>query len=127
MDVVCPYCKGNAELVDSAEIYGRSYGSIWLCRPCKAYVGVHKNDPECAPLGTLADSETRKWRIYAHEFFDKLWKIKMRRDKCNKTTARQAGYAWLAEKMGIEVKDCHISMFNADKCRKVVEICKLSQ
>lgn len=37
MSVICPYCQSPARLADSAEIYGRSYGPIYLCKPCDAY------------------------------------------------------------------------------------------
>lgn len=40
--VVCPYCGELAELIDSKEIYSRSYGKAWICRTCDAYVGCHK-------------------------------------------------------------------------------------
>lgn len=72
-NVVCPYCGNKAELVDSAVVYGRSYGIIWLCYPCDAYVGVHKNSPRHAPLGRLANKELREWKMRAHEVFDQLW------------------------------------------------------
>lgn len=39
-NVICPYCEKPAEFVDSSVIYGRSYGMIYLCRKCGAYVGV---------------------------------------------------------------------------------------
>lgn len=32
--VICPYCGKPAEYVDSKEIYGISYGMIYLCRDC---------------------------------------------------------------------------------------------
>jgi len=37
----CPYCKGETKYVDSSLVYGRSYGMMYLCEPCDAYVGVH--------------------------------------------------------------------------------------
>lgn len=124
MDVRCPYCGRPAELVDSAEVYGgRSYGMIWVCRPCDAYVGCHKNSPRYAPLGRLANAELREWKQRAHAVFDPLWQRKMQRDKCSKSAARSAGYQWLAGRLGIEVKDCHIGMFDVDICRRVVEAC----
>ena len=39
---ICPYCGNRTEYVDSSVIYGRSYGMIYLCWDCMAYVGVHK-------------------------------------------------------------------------------------
>lgn len=89
--VVCPYCHAEAVLVDSAEVYSRSYGNIWLCRPCHAWVGVHTNDGLNRPLGRLADTELREWKQRAHAAFDPLWKGKMRRDGCSKGQARAAG------------------------------------
>ena len=42
--VYCDYCGRETEYVDSKVIYGKSYGKIYLCRNCMAYVGVHKGD-----------------------------------------------------------------------------------
>ncbi len=119
--VVCGYCGRDAELVDSAEVYnGRSYGMIWLCRPCEAWVGTHAGTRSHHPLGTLADAETREARKAAHAAFDPLWRAKMRRDGASKTEARLAGYAWLAKRMGMRTNECHIAMFDAEQCRRVV-------
>jgi hypothetical protein len=120
----CPYCNGQAKLVDSKEIYRRSYGMIWFCKPCDAWVGTHKDSKKHRPLGRLANSELRHWKQIAHTKFDLLWRAKMRRDKCRRNTARRLGYAWLAKQLGIEVKDCHIGMFDVDQCKRVVVICK---
>ena len=66
--ILCDYCGRQAEYVDSAEIYnGKSYGMIYLCRPCKAYVGVHRGSDK--PLGRLADAELREWKKRAHAAF----------------------------------------------------------
>jgi hypothetical protein len=110
--------------VDSKEVYGRSFGYIFLCRKCDAYVGVHKSGHmEGLPLGTLANAETRKARRQAHEFFDPLWEAKIEREECSKRSARNKAYKWLADQLGIEKKDCHISMFQKEECERVVEIC----
>jgi len=75
MKVICPYCGKNAVLTDSAVVYhGRSYGMIWLCRPCWAYVGTHKNSRKHAPLGRIANAELRDWKKKVHAAFDPLWK-----------------------------------------------------
>ena len=37
--VYCDYCGRETEYVDSKVIYGKSYGKIYLCRNCMAYVG----------------------------------------------------------------------------------------
>lgn len=119
--LTCPYCKAKAEFVDSAEIYGRSYGMIYLCRPCDAYVGVHKGTEK--PLGRLANAELREWKIKAHAAFDPLWKRKMIRDNCRKQVARGKGYKWLAGQLEINCSDCHIGMFDVKMCKKVIDIC----
>lgn len=50
--VYCDYCGRQAEYVDSKVVYGKSYGMMYLCRNCMAYVGVHKGTDK--PLGRLA-------------------------------------------------------------------------
>ena len=121
--VICDYCQGEAELVDSSEVYSRSYGPIWLCRPCRAWVGVHKNSNDHKPLGRLADAELRDWKKRAHAAFDPLWQKKIAREGCSKGKARSAGYKWLADEMGIAYRYCHIGMFDIEQCRQVVGIC----
>ena len=116
MNVICDYCEQETVFTDSAEVYGgRSYGMIYLCRPCKAYVGVHKNTNR--PLGRLANAELRRMKVSAHAAFDHIWKD-------GEYTRKQA-YKWLASELGIDGKDCHIGMFDVDTCHKVVEACRL--
>lgn len=61
---ICPYCGKPTEFVDSSVIYGRSYGMIYLCRDCRAYVGVHKGTNQA--LGRLANAELRDAKKEAH-------------------------------------------------------------
>lgn len=121
MKVICPYCDAPAVLVDSAEVYHRSYGPIYLCRPCRAWVGCHKGTTK--PLGRLANYELRVAKQAAHAAFDRLWKSKMSKEGCGKKRARGAGYAWLAEQLGIPRAECHIGMFDVDQCERVVTLC----
>lgn len=114
-EVYCDYCGRRAEYVDSAEIYhGKSYGMIYLCRPCRAYVGVH--DGTNKPLGRLADAELREWKKRAHAAFDPIWQQGRFRKKRNKA------YAWLAEKMGLTKEETHIGMFDVPQCKQVIQI-----
>lgn len=108
---ICPYCKKETEFVDSSEVYRESYGMIYLCRQCKAWVGVHKNSDKA--LGRLANRALRNEKNNAHFWFDKLWK----EGDLNRSDA----YAWLSEKLGIPVKYTHIGMFSAETCRKVIQ------
>lgn len=119
---ICPYCEEPTVFVDSAEIYGTSYGMIFLCRPCKAYVGVHKGS--AIALGRLANAELRLWKKNAHACFDPLWKRKIE-GGVDKHTARTQTYAWLAEQMNLPRDQTHIGMFDVAECKQVVEICKV--
>ena len=113
--VFCPYCGRKAEYVDSKIIYhGHSYGMIYLCRPCDAYVGVH--DGTDIPKGSLANAELRYWRRLAHAAFDPLW-------QSGKFYRRRNGaYSWLAEKMELPKEHTHIGMFGVDACKKLINI-----
>lgn len=118
-EVFCPYCGERAEFVDSAEVYhGQSYGLIYLCRPCDAYVGCHEYGDGDVPKGRLANAELRRWKIAAHNAFDPLWKygpFKRRRNDA---------YAWLTEKMGLPKEETHTGMFDVAQCKQVIQICK---
>lgn len=121
----CPYCGSEVKLTDSAIIYnGRSYGMAYVCSrfpKCDAYVGCHKGTDK--PLGRLANAELRQAKSNAHQLFDALWKRKIKKDQCRKKDARSLGYKWLAKSMGLRYKDCHIGMFDVDKCNQVINLC----
>lgn len=120
----CPYCNSRVILADSSVIYGRSYGNAYICSQfpkCSAYVGCHPGTDK--PLGRLADKELRKEKMRAHAVFDRLWNLKIKRKQCSRRKARLAGYKWLANKLGIRYADCHIGLFDLEKCRKVIELC----
>ena len=123
---ICPYCLNSSHLVDSKEIYGKSYGLIYLCRPCDAWVGVHKGTKRA--LGRMANAELRDAKKQAHFYFDKIartdlihqvWSIEM-----GNITNRTKGYLWLADSMEMDPQECHIGMFDVEQCNKVVELCK---
>lgn len=107
--MTCPYCDQPATLVDSAVIYGRSYGPIWLCSgypECDVYVGTHKGATE--PLGTMADADLRAMRKLVHAAFDPLWK--------EGHVGRKEAYRLLATEMGIPGEECHVAMFGPFRC-----------
>lgn len=118
--VTCHYCNNNAELVTGREIYPTlvklHQKKFWRCLPCKAWVGTHEASLDFKPLGLLAKKELRDLKMRAHAAFDPVWKDgKMKRAEA---------YAWLAEKMGLETKRCHIGWFNEEKCQKVIDVCR---
>ena len=112
-NVECPYCGEPAKLVDSAIIYGRSYGMIWDCRPCDAYVGTHNGSKDHAPLGRLADRELREWKKRAHAVFDPLWK--------SGQMSRPEAYKCLQEVMGMTADEAHIGKFDVADCMRLVD------
>lgn len=122
--ILCPYCKRDAQFVDSAIIYGISYGMIYHCRGCDAYVGVHKETNR--PLGSLANAELRKARKKAHSIFDPLWQTgsinAIWSHYMPKITNRDKAYLWLSKQMNINKEKCHIAMFNEDQCKQAIEI-----
>lgn len=112
--VYCDYCGKRAEYVNSSVIYhGHSYGMIYLCRACDAYVGVHRGTD--IPKGRLANATLRKWKCAAHAAFDPIWQ--------SKQMHRQEAYGWLSEQMGIPKKLTHIGMFDVANCKRVIQIC----
>ena len=109
---ICPYCGRNTVLVDSAEVYGRSYGMIYLCRPCRAYVGCHQGTTRA--LGRLANAELRAAKHQAHEVFDRLWK--------ERVISRHEAYRLLAEELNINPDYAHIGMLDVEQCNDVIRI-----
>jgi len=66
-------------------------------------------------MGRLANAELRAAKTYAHRAFDGMWQ--------GGGILRAKAYAWLAKQLGIEVKDCHIGMFDVPMCERVVQLC----
>jgi hypothetical protein len=119
----CPYCGKDSELIDSKEMYhGTSYGMMYICRPCQAWVGCHKGTTRS--LGRLANDTLRKLKHEAHEHFDILWRKKMHQQDVSKGIARAKAYIWLSDMMGTDPELTHIGMFNEEQCERVIEFCK---
>jgi hypothetical protein len=114
----CPYCGAPTELIDSGEIFRRSYGWLWICRPCQAWVGCHQRSQ--TPLGSLADARLRELRKRAHAALDPLW----RRGRGGRAADRTRVYQWLATELEIRLEDCHIGLFREDACQRVIELCE---
>ena len=110
--VFCPYCQCQARLTDSKEIYGKSYGNIYVCDLCNAYVGCHKGTDR--PLGRLANKKLRKLRSRCHELFDPMWK------DCS--MSRTEAYEWLRNILGLSKKVCHIAKFDETICERMIRL-----
>jgi hypothetical protein len=124
--VTCPYCDKPSKMAKGDEVYpdrkDLSDLWFWLCKPCEAWVGCHKQRGRKA-LGRLANKELREAKRRAHLAFDPLWEKKIKKTRCSKSVARKAGYKWLAGALQIDVKKCHIGEFNIKQCEAVVKIC----
>lgn len=109
---ICPYCKKPSEFIDSQVVYKwTSYGMIYYCASCEAYVGVHKDTDKA--LGRLANKELREWKSNAHFWFDKIWK--------EGYMSRSEAYLWLSQKSNLPAEYTHIGMFGVETCQKVVQ------
>lgn len=110
---ICPYCGRESELIDSAEIYnGKSYGKMYICRPCDAYVGCLWSSNKA--LGRLANAELRKYKHEAHNIFDQIWEKRL--------MGRHKAYTWLSQQLGTKRSLTHIGMFDVELCKKVIQL-----
>jgi hypothetical protein len=124
---LCPYCKDSTLFVSRSEIYSRpEHGMIYLCRPCQAWVSVHKGTDKA--MGRLANWQLRNWKKEAHKWFDPIAKSglinKIWPKHLKKTPRRKKAYIWLARQMSKDFKFTHIGMFDIEDCKEVVQICK---
>lgn len=124
---LCPYCcRGSIFLESSASLYnGRDFGPVYACLPCRAWVGCHKGTTK--PLGRLANAQLRRWKRAVHAVFDPIWQARYERKraadpKYTKAHARGGRYKRLAELMGIPREECHVGMFDVERCKQAISI-----
>ena len=117
MTINCDYCHEPAVMQTGDKVYpdrpDLKTKLFWVCEPCRARVGCHPGSTK--PLGRLADSQLRYWKIQAHKAFDPLWKSGDKK--------RSQAYRWLAREMKIDRDDTHIGMFDVNQCKQVVDVC----
>lgn len=116
---LCPYCGNPTEYTDSTAVYSKSYGMIYLCRNCEAWVGVHDGTDKA--LGRLANKELRELKKSAHSHFDPLWKDLVSFGYTIHE-ARKFCYSWLSKQMQIPFELTHIGMFDEIQCTRVAEL-----
>jgi hypothetical protein len=109
---ICPYCLKETELIDSSELYGKSYGPMYICRDCDAYVGCYRGTTTA--LGRLANAELREAKKRAHHYLDQLWK--------SGKYGRYGTYAWLSKQLGIPRELTHIGMSDVEQCNRIADI-----
>ena len=76
---------------------------------CRGALGAH---PDGTPLGTPANTETRRWRIEAHSYFDALIEVYR--------IPKKKAYKWLALEMNMTKEECHIANFGIEQCKNVI-------
>ncbi|MDO6448113.1 zinc-finger-containing protein [Oceanobacillus profundus] len=113
---ICPYCNHEVVLTSNKELYGREYGNgrCYLCRKCKASVGVHSGKKGKTPLGILATHEMKVLKKCCHDLFDPIWK--------SKRISRINLYRSLATRLEIEIKDCHFGHFETTRLLQAIEL-----
>lgn len=116
----CAYCGHLTDYVDSIEVYQQSYGMIYICRNCTAWVNCHTGSDQS--FGFVAKRDLRDIRHEAHKVFDPLWQKKIELG-FKKKFAQSVARKWLAKELEIDVVECHIGMFTSEQCRKVIELC----
>jgi len=94
----------------------RLMGSMWGVRyhctadGCRGSHGAH---PDGSPVGTPADSVTRRARAAAHSDFDRVWR--------HGRMSRGQAYAWLSEALGSD-GPAHIGDMDSEGCARVSEV-----
>jgi hypothetical protein len=114
-EMICPYCNKPAEWLPNEAFYGKRFGKsymCWCCKACRAYVGCHNNTRQ--PLGTMANTELRKWRMEAHKAIDPLWK--------SGKYKRKTVYARLADAFGEEI---HVGEADIERCKDIIKTANL--
>lgn len=116
IELQCPYCDSEMFLVSASVVFPAcKSGYMWVCSRypyCDTYVSAHRGTD--VPTGTPANTKLRRQRILLHRAFDQIWKTK--------EMVRDEAYTWLASVLGLDVKDCHIGMFDEEQCLKAMEI-----
>jgi len=117
----CPYCKSKTDYSkSSAEVYnGQDFGPIFICRPCKAWVGAHKDREE--PMGMVCKSDDKLSRVITHAYFDPLWQPA---SKYQIFKTRAQAYEMFAREMKLPPALAHIGCLTISECVKLQAICK---
>lgn len=113
----CSNCGSEKiRYTSNAEIYhGIQFGNgyCYLCDNCGASVGVYSTKNKL-PLGRFATKELKDLKMKCHRLFDPHWRSgKFRRTDC---------YGWLANKLGLMLRETHFGWFDEEYLLKSLEI-----
>lgn len=123
-DLCCGDCGAPMVLTHSA-----AFGWFYACTKapvCKGRVSAHQKT--MLPMGTPADTATRRARRVAHLAFDQLWKKGTDPFTGVVVTgvfqSRRAAYRWLCEVMGKVPDEGHIGRFTLTECEALVRLAR---
>lgn len=131
--VVCDYCGKDAALVAGDVIYPSNpqahHRMFWFCKPCDAWTATHENSPTHKPIGRMANAQLREARKRALMAFNPLWlaghgMFLQANLLVSKSYCVGVAYKWLADRMGITTKTCHIGSMNEQQCEQAKRICQ---
>lgn len=108
--VKCPEC-GEVMVLKRSK-FGLFYG----CQKWPRCDGIQPAYPSGRPMGTNQVRATKQERVRAQEVFDDL---RIRRE-----WTRKRAYTWLAKKLNMTRKECHIGKFDEATCARVLNICE---
>lgn len=123
----CPYCGGPVRRADSANVYGKSFGWLYICSrypECDAFVGCHQPNEwhghdGTEPKGRLADPDLRELKKKAHRLFDPLWQSSEERQAI---MTRREAYKRLALAMGLPSEVAHIGYMDTPQLESLIDI-----
>jgi hypothetical protein len=125
VEPICLECDRRAKLVSGLLAYPhrpeRARDMFWMCE-CGAIVSCHPGT--AIANGRPANAQTCEWRHRAHQAFDAIWRARGTPGSRTAARAREAAYRWLAEQLGIPRAAAHMGRFNAETCKRVVQLCR---
>jgi hypothetical protein len=111
----CPSCDAVMIIRRSSFVYPD--GRPRLFYGCSRYPECHETHgahPDGRPLGIPAKAATRRLRMLAHEYFDRLWQGP------GVTITRTQAYSYMGSLMGMSVDDSHIGKFTDEQCIELI-------
>jgi hypothetical protein len=109
-ELLCGDCGFPMVLRNSK--FGLRYECVWYGISCHGTHTAHQKTG--LPMGVPANAEVRRLRMRVHDLFDRRWK--------SGSMTRQGAYHWLAAKMMMNYKRCHIGSFDKNQCLRALEI-----
>lgn len=113
--LACGDC-GAAMVLRTQHSNGKPF---WGCSRFPDCRGVHGAHPDGEPMGVPGDKETRHARIDAHRVFDAAWQAR--------GLTKKEAYRWLQEMLDLSDRQAHISRFNVDQCRRLIQRVTLAE